>query len=209
MERLSLTDQVAASIRDEILSGELAPGASLREQAIGERFGVGRSTVREAIRALVGEGLVQHAHHRGAVVTQHRVEDLDDLIAARLMIERQVATADLGDLAGAEQQLVILEQAVERGDWLSAARADEAFHRAVVEALGSPRISAFHAQLSAEMRLLLLTADRQEPEVDKLAEHRRLFDLLRAGDGDGYLEAATHHVSRSRTILVRVLRRAG
>jgi DNA-binding GntR family transcriptional regulator len=209
MERVSLTDQVVGEIREEIVNGDLPPGTSLREQALTDRFDVGRSTVREAIKVLASEGLVTHAHHRGAIVTRHTPEDVDDLIAARTMIERHVASVGVGDPADAAAALEVLREAVARQDWRAAASADEAFHRALVAAAGSPRITAIHAQLAGEMRLLLVSADRHAPEPDKVAEHERLLQLAVAGDAEGYLRAAIHHVSRSRDTLIAVARGRG
>ncbi|MEE8601044.1 GntR family transcriptional regulator [Euzebya tangerina] len=207
MERLSLTDQVAEAIRGEILNGDLAPGHSLREVALSERLDVGRSTVREAIRMLVSEGLVSQQHHRGSEVTRHTPADVEDLINARVMIERHVATVGVGDTAEAERALADLEVAVRGKDWRAAAAADEAFHRALVMSIGSERVGAFHAQLAGEMRLLLTTAARYSPEPDKVAEHARLLELATSGDQQAYLDAAIHHITRSRPTLVDVATR--
>jgi DNA-binding GntR family transcriptional regulator len=207
LERVSLTDRVVGELREEILGGDLEPGTSLREVALAERFDVGRSTVREAIRVLAAEGLVSQAHHRGAVVTAHTPEDVDDLIAARTMIERHVASAGVPDPSPARAALDAMRAAVEAADWRAAASADEAFHRALVAGAGSPRITAIHAQLAAELRLLLVSADRQAPEQDKVAEHERLLALAVAGDADAYLEAAIRHIRRSRETLLAVARR--
>lgn len=204
MERLSLTDQVVESIRGEILDGDLPPGVSLREQALSDRFKVGRSTIREAIKTLSAEGLVTHEHHRGAIVTQHTAADVDDLIASRIMIERHVADVGVGDGSAAREALALMTSAVQREDWRAAAKADEAFHRALVQAVGSPRITAFHSQLAGEMRLLLVTADRDQPEADKVLEHANLLRLALADDRQAYLQAAINHVTRSRDTLVRV-----
>lgn len=204
MERVSLTDQVVAAVRDEVLGGLLAPGTSLREQALSERFDVGRSTIREAIRVLVAEGIVTQEHHRGAVVRRHTAADVDDLIAARVMVERAVATHDLTDTGAAELALADMGVAVLAEDWRAAAEADERFHHGLVIALGSPRITAFHAHTQGEMRLLLVSADRDQFEADKVEEHMRLLRLARAGDAEAYLAAAVHHVVRSRAQLLRV-----
>lgn len=204
MERLSLTDQVVESIRSEILDGELRPGESLREQALSDRFDIGRSTVREAIKVLAAEGLVTQAHHRGAVVTRHTPADVDDLIAARIMIERHVASVGIGDARQAEAALGDLERAVADKDWRAGAAADESFHQALVAAVGSPRISQFHSQLAREMRLLLVSADRYQPEPDKVAEHARLLRLALADDAEAYLAAAIRHITRSRATLLVV-----
>ena len=202
-----MTDQVAEAIRSEILNGELSPGQSLREVAVAERLDVGRSTVREAIRMLVSEGLVTQQHHRGSEVTRHSPEDVDDLIDARVMIERHLASVGIGDPTEAEQALRDLESAVRDRDWRAAAAADEGFHRALVRSVGSERIGAFHAQLAGEMRLLLATAARYSPEPDKVEEHANLLRLAVSGDLQAYLEAAVHHITRTRPTLIAVATR--
>ncbi|CAN5362372.1 hypothetical protein BH23ACT9_BH23ACT9_16390 [soil metagenome] len=204
MERRSLTDQIVGAVRDDIVEGLLGPGTSLREQALSERFDVGRSTVREAIKVLVSEGLVTHEHHRGAIVTKHTAADVDDLLNARVMIERQVAASPPRQSGEAEMALADMRAAVQRQDWRAAAKADERFHHALVTALTSPRISAFHAQLQGEMRLLLVSADRDQFEADKVVEHQRLLQLAVGGDREAYLRAAIHHVTRSREQLLHV-----
>lgn len=205
MERVSLTDQVLSEIRDEILGGQLPPGTSLREVALSERFDVARSTVREAIKGLVAEGLLAHEHHRGVVVTRHTAEDVEDLLGARLMIERAISVGGPHQHDEAEAALDAMRAAVEEGDWRAAARADEEFHHALVQALGSPRITAFHGQMQAEMRLLLVTAEGRVPETDKVAEHANLLELARSGDMDGYLAAARRHLQRSRPTLLETV----
>lgn len=204
MERVSLTDQVVHAIREEILDGALPPGTSLREAALTERFEVSRSTVREAIKSLVGEGLVTHEHHRGAIVRVHTAADVEDLLVARLVVERAVGAAGPAEYLGAAAELERMRRAVSRHDWRAAARADEAFHHALVAALGSPRLAVFHGQLQAELRLLLVTADREQPEENKVDEHAQLLALARAGEEQAYLRAAVRHVTRARPTLLKV-----
>ncbi len=207
MQRVSLTDQVTAEIREEILSGRLPPGTSLREVMLSEQYDVARSTVREAVKALRAEGLVVHQHHRGVVVTLHTAEDVEDLLQARLLVERAVAAAGPQDHRAGEEALADMASAVEVEDWRAAARADQAFHHALVTSLGSPRITAFHEQVQAEMRLLLVTAEGRQPEEAKVDEHRTLLELARAGDADRYLAAARRHLQRSRPTLLDTIAR--
>ena len=207
MERVSLTDQVTAEIREEILSGRLLPGTSLREVALSQTYDVARSTVREAVKALRAEGLVVHQHHRGVVVTVHTAEDVEDLLNARLLVERAVAAAGPHPHDEWEAALQDMAAAVEAEDWRAAARADQAFHHGLVRALGSPRITSFHEQVQAEMRLLLVTAEGRQPEEEKVDEHRTLLDLARAGDAERYLAAARRHLQRSRPTLLDTIAR--
>jgi DNA-binding GntR family transcriptional regulator len=210
LARTSVAEQVAGALREAILAGSLGPGTSLREVALAERFAVSRATVREAIRALVTEGLVQHSMHRGAVVAEPTPDDVVDVYRARTAVEVAAAGAaplaareDLGELADA---LRAMETAFARRDWNGTAEADLAFHRRLVALAGSPRLDVFYAHLQGELRLLLLLADRDAPDEGKVAEHRRMLDLATSGDVEGLRSALSAHVTAAQDVLLRVLR---
>jgi DNA-binding GntR family transcriptional regulator len=210
VERTSVAEQVAAALREAILAGSLGPGTSLREVALGERFAVSRATVREAIRALVTQGLVQHSMHRGAVVAEPSPDDVVDVYRARTAVEiaaagevRRATPADLDELADA---LRAMEGAFARRDWNGTAEADLAFHRRLVALAGSPRLDGFYANLQGELRLVLLLADRDAPDEGKVAEHRRMLDLAVRGDVEGLRAALSRHVTAAQDVLLRVLR---
>jgi DNA-binding GntR family transcriptional regulator len=204
-----VSEQVVAVLRDAILSGELAPGTSLREVALAERFSTSRNTIREALRALVTEGLAQHLAHRGAVVAEPTPADVVDVYRARVAVE--VAAAGAAGAAGPEQlgplarALEAMEAAFARGDWKGTTEADLDFHRLLVALASSPRLDTFYAHLQGELRLLLLLADRDLPDRGKVAEHRRMLDLARAGDVDGLRAALSAHVVHAEAVLLKVL----
>lgn len=208
--RAMISERVIAALRDEILHGDLPPGTSLREVALAARFEVSRNTVREAIRALVTEGLVQHGRHRGAVVAEQSEDDVVDLYRARAAVEIAAAGSAPGAapaaLAPLEDALAAMGEAFAGGDWQAVTAADLAFHRAVVGLAGSARLDQFYANLQGELRLLLLWADRDAPDAGKVAEHRRMLDLVRAGDTAGLRAAVDAHVVAAEGVLVRVLR---
>lgn len=210
LSRTSIAEQVAGLLREAILAGSLAPGTSLREVALAERFTVSRASVREAIRALVTEGLVQHSMHRGAVVAEPTAADVVDVYRARIAVESaaaatvpDVAEAQLGPLSDAVRDM---EDAFDRGDWQVTAEADLAFHRRLVALAGSPRLDSFYALLQGELRLLLLLADRDVPDRGKVAEHRRMLDLVVGGDVEGLRAALSAHVTAAQGVLLGVLR---
>jgi DNA-binding GntR family transcriptional regulator len=208
--RTSVSEQVAVALREAILAGSLAPGTSLREVALAERFEVSRPTIREAIRFLVAEGLVQHHMHRGAVVAQPTPEDVVDVYRARAAVEVAAAGAVPGiserELAELGAALTAMEAAFERGDWEGTGEADLAFHRRLVALAGSPRLSSFYEHLQGELRLVLLVSERDQPDPRKVAEHRRMLDLAAAGDVEGLRAAVSAHVADAQELLVRVLR---
>lgn len=210
VSRTRMSEQVVSVLRDAILQGVLGPGTSLREVALAEKFDVSRNTVREAIRTLVTEGLVQHHMHRGAVVARPTEDDVVDVYRARAAVELAAVEAlpqarpeQLRDLDAA---LRLMEDALDREDNDATTEADLAFHRSLVAITGSPRLEQFYAHLQGELRLLLLVADRDTPEAGKLAEHRRMLDLAAAGDVAGLRAAMTAHVRYGEAALLRVLR---
>lgn len=234
LRRVSMAEQVVDGLRAEILGGDLRPGTSLREHALAERFDVARSTVREAIRALVAEGLVTHHMHRGAVVTEPTADDVHDLLLARAALECAAAevllqeergeaggqaTGSAGggglgqvlpaaaDLTACDDALAAMEAAVARGDGPAVAAADAAFHREFVALAGSPRLAAFHRTLQGELRLLLAVAERDRPEPDKVAGHGQILTLVRSGDVAALTALLRAHVVGAESTLLELLRR--
>jgi DNA-binding GntR family transcriptional regulator len=99
-----------------------------------------------------------------------------------------------------------MEHALDRRDREGTVEADLAFHRGLVRLAGSPRLDTFYAHLQGELRLLLLFADRDAPDAGKVAEHRRILALARAGDVEGLRAALAAHVVSAESVLLRVLR---
>lgn len=82
-----LAHWVAEQVRAEILEGKVAPGEWLRQERLAAQFGVSHMPVREALRQLAAEGLVEHMPDRGARVVQFSVSDVEDLYACRVFVE--------------------------------------------------------------------------------------------------------------------------
>ena len=88
-ERSSTAQQVAGTLRDVLLRGELRPGTPLRELALASSLGVSRNTIREALRMLAADGLVRYAVHRRVAVAALTERQVVDIFKARRMIERE------------------------------------------------------------------------------------------------------------------------
>src|ERR671910_3662150 len=89
--RASTTEQVLRELREAIIDGRIAQGEALREIPLAQTFGTGRSAVREAIRQLVQEGLVDHEPHRGSLVRVVSLADYPDVYGTREVIEAGAA----------------------------------------------------------------------------------------------------------------------
>lgn len=184
IERQSTVEQVVNALREAILSGALLPNVALRELALASELGVARSTVREALRVLSTESLVQYTVNQGARVADLSMKDIDDAYAAREVIEmagiealqsrhEEPAFAELARLV--EQ----LERAVACGATGLALESDRAFHRTIVAATRNEHLISWYARLQDELRLALSLAERESARLGRTKDdHRELLTAI-------------------------------
>lgn len=86
-EQVLSADSITESLRELIVQGELGIGVQLKQQALAERFGVSRIPVREALRRLQAEGLIEHRPHHGSVVASRSVQELIEALDIRIGLE--------------------------------------------------------------------------------------------------------------------------
>lgn len=164
VERASMTEQVLRELREAIVEGRIPQGEPLREVSLAATLGTGRSAVREAVRQLIQEGLVDYEPHRGAFVRVMSLADRLDVYVAREAIEtgavRRILGAppsDLSELRAALEELT--EHTVTAGGKDRVTEpvidADIRFHEELVALAGSPRLVRAFETLAAEARMLL------------------------------------------------------
>jgi len=207
VDRTTTGAQVEKLLRGLILDGELEPGTRLREVQLALSLGVSRNTLREALRGLTVQGLVTHHPHRGVVVTDVSEEDVADLYALRRVVElAALHRVDEDCIHAMRAATDAFADALERGDPVEALECDFRFHRILVEALGSTRLSGAHERAQGELRLALLKLDRDydPPQVD---EHRDVVRALARGDvaaAEAALSAQLDRAAERLQLLVRV-----
>lgn len=191
VERRSTTDHVLAELRAAIVAGRIGANEPLRETALAQTLGTGRSAIREAIRQLVQEGLVEYRLNKGSFVRVLSVADADDVYLAREAIEvRAVRRAfergealDLVPLKAALDRIIAAADATPAdepaGTELIAADLD--FHREMVRLSGSPRLRRAHETLAAEAQMLMHHQPVYSP-IAYTADHTILFDAIARGD---------------------------
>ena len=191
VERRSTTDHVLAELRGAIVAGRIGANQPLRETALARTLGTGRSAIREAIRQLVQEGLVEYRLNRGSFVRVLSAADADDVYLAREAIEvRAVYRAfehgeplDLAPLKLALDRIIAAADATPAdqpaGTDLIAADLD--FHREMVRLSASPRLIRAHETLAAEAQMLLHHQPVYSP-IEYAADHTVLFDAISRGD---------------------------
>jgi DNA-binding GntR family transcriptional regulator len=188
IDRASTTEQVLQELREAIIDGRIAQGEALREIPLSRSLGTGRSAVREAIRQLVQEGLVEYELHRGAFVRVMSLGDRLDVYVAREAIEAGVArlaveASPSPDLSALRAALENLRSRAEGHDRVTdeLIEADISFHEELVRLADSPRLRRAHETLVAETRMLLRHHPAY-PWADYVIDHERLFDAIEQRD---------------------------
>ncbi len=187
-EGQSAIEAVRRIIRDAIVDGRIPAGSPLREGRLVEMLGISRGTVREALRHLVQEGLVEYRLHQGAFVPDQSLSNRLDVYVAREAIETWAARKLLE--SSQPLDLTKLESAIDEmaGEGKEVARPSEAtiaadlrFHHELVRMAGSERLTRAHETFAAETRMLL-RAHPPYPGRTYAGDHRELVEALRRRD---------------------------
>ncbi|SHL06199.1 DNA-binding transcriptional regulator, GntR family [Pseudonocardia thermophila] len=205
-----------AAIRAGILSGELARGERLREEILAERIGVSRTPVREALRRLNAEGLVDFEPNRGARVAAWSERELEDLYEARALLEgygarlaaSRITEEELDHLAAiASRMSAIAVTDPARADEMTALNGE--FHRTIVKASRNAQIDSLVRGLM-ERPLIYRTFQHYSPERMSASQrhHNELVDALRARDGAWAEALMRAHILAARSTVVESTRAA-
>ena len=201
--------RIAAWLRDAILDGVRAPGSRLIERDLASEFGVSRVPVRDALKVLVAEGLVELRPHTWAVVREFTEADLADLDEVRAVLEpltfRLAAERRRQDGLGRLQESLEAEQSGARdGDGIGSRRAAADFHEIVTDLAENRLLSDMMKGIRSRLRWAL----SQHDDLQHISEeHVALFEAIRAGDGERAADLAAAHVDTSRR--ARVARAQG
>jgi len=206
----TLAERAYAALHDAIVSGELAPGQRLRIDELAEALHVSHLPIREAIRQLENQGLVQHLPHRGARVTQLSLDDLRQLYDARLLIEPEVIRRAAEqfteeDSADARERLERYEANSERLDPAAAWQAHTDFHFALYDACRSNwflRLITPLWESSQRYRLAIptLSSDRRRAEAG--AEHEELLAACAGHDPDRAARVLHDHLAKTANLII-------
>jgi DNA-binding GntR family transcriptional regulator len=202
----SLADKAYHAIRGLIVSLELAPGSVIDERGLVERLGIGRTPVREALRRLAQERLVEVYPRRGMFVTGVDVRQLARLSEVREVLEPEAARlaaerATETDRAGLS---ALLEELDAGGSELI--DLDERIHRAVYHAAHNDLLEATLEQYYVlALRIWSIALDRAHELEEAVEEHRALLEAIGDGDGERAAETMRAHVQNFEQAMHRVL----
>jgi DNA-binding GntR family transcriptional regulator len=203
LESYSLVELAFNRLSQEILSGRTDPGERLVEEQLTRRLGISRAPLREALRLLAQQGLVEHIPRRGVRVATLSDEDVRELYEVRDVLERHaVKSRPAGaDLSGLRAALDVMGKATETGDRLAIADAHRQFHVAVVALGGNRQLSALYESVLVRIQLYMAVNLRREAEVadaaDGVHRHERLMAAVERGDADEVLAELSAHGART------------
>jgi len=195
-----LRSRVFQSIRDDILKGKYSEKEELREATLGKELGVSRTPVREALRQLELEGLVEIVPNKGAYVTGISQKDVHDIYMIRSMLEGLCARwaaehITPEQLEALEEVILLAEYHVEKGHSAQMTELDGKFHQILYDACESRILehvlSDFHKYVQLTRRKSVRTEDRARKSIE---EHREMLEAIRAKDVERAERLANVHI---------------
>jgi DNA-binding GntR family transcriptional regulator len=203
--RPSLADRAYIGIRDLIVSLELPPGALIDERHLVESLGIGRTPVREALRRLAQEQLVEVFPRRGMFVTGVDVRDLARISEVRAALEPEAARLAATRATDAERDdLAELGDRITQGTDLMAL--DERIHRAVYAAAHNHLLEKTLGEYYVlALRIWMIALERAEDLEEAVEAHRGLIHEIVVGNGDGAAYHMHSHVENFERAMREVL----
>ena len=199
-----LHEEVVGRIRAILLDGEIPPGARIPERDLCDRLQISRTPLREALKVLAAEGLVQLLPNRGSRAAKLTDKDMRDLfevcqgleaLAGELACER-IAESEIAEIAAAHAAMV---QHHRDEDLLQYYRCNRAIHEAIVAAAGNPVLTGLYASVTARIRraryVTPMTAQRWALAV---REHEAILNALQRRDGLGLSHILRTHLRHKR-----------
>lgn len=207
-KRVPLTDRVYVSLREGIVTGHYLPGSHLVEAELTRTYGVSRSTVREALRRLHADDLVEIVLHRGATVRRLTLDDVMELYTVREPIEALAARLAAGARGEGAGKLASIHKqagrAVAVGDRLEFTRLNARLHRTIAEMTGNRSLSAVLARLNTQMIGYQFASVANAINFDHAhREHQEVLDAIAARNPAAAESAMRRHLRSTRDSIVR------
>jgi DNA-binding GntR family transcriptional regulator len=201
ISRPSLHDVVVSRVRDMIIEGTLPPGSRIHEGQLGEKLGISRTPLREALKFLASEGLVDLVPSRGAVVRKFSPKDVQDMLIVLGNMETlagQLACAKASDAEIAEVRRLHDEmmQCYEARNRLQYFKLNQDIHRAIVRISSNEALGYVHGLLQSRVkRIRFIGHEGPEKWASAVADHVQMIEALEARDGDRLGRILGQHIA--------------
>jgi DNA-binding GntR family transcriptional regulator len=208
----TLGERVYTSMLESILSGQIGTGQHLVEQTLADQLSVSRISVREAIRRLAQDELVEIIPNRGAFVVRLTAEDVEEIFRLRaalegLAVERLTKSVTAQDLQIFDDLLEEMQQYEQDGNRVRGAAADTRFHRTIMELSGQRRSYQVWERMSGQITVVLYNVSNYYPSYQGLVDrHIHIVELIRAGDPRPAVEQLQNHIMEGAQRLLNAMR---
>jgi DNA-binding GntR family transcriptional regulator len=207
-KRQPISSVVAEALREAIFRGVFKRGEPLRQDAIAKQFSVSQVTVREALRLLADEGVVQIAPRRGAIVASLSPDEVEEIVELRialesLLLERAIPRLGEEDFAAAEKIIRKLDKTRTMNDQLTL---NIEFHGCLYAKAGRPRALALYdkLRLSFEPYLRLLWA-RSDYKSHSQTDHRKILALCKERNAKSAQSVLADHITKTGKEILQLL----
>lgn len=212
--RAALHEQVAQRLRQMLVEGRIAPGAKLNERELSELLRVSRTPLREAIKMLAAEGLVELLPNRGAIavsLSESDVQNTFEVIAGLEGLAGELAaqriTAD--ELAEVQAMQFEMMAAYTRRDLSAYYTLNARIHNAITAAAKNPVLSTVYNQVNARLQALRFRSNQDGDKWKRaVKEHEKMIEALVARDGAAMREVLLTHLRNKRDVVLEQLREA-
>ncbi len=202
----SLAEQAADAIVTGISAGTLKPGQRLFETELASLLNMSRVPLREALKILEAQGIVESIPHRGSRIALFGDDRVDHVCQVRIALERIALTAaaplyksEPALLAGLDRIIETMEKAASRLEWIDVSKADLSFHREICRVSRNDIVQTLWETLARHVFIIFGHEIRDERDAAIMGpQHRQLRGLLAAGDVPALQQEIERHILRLR-----------
>jgi DNA-binding GntR family transcriptional regulator len=212
--RAALHEQVAHRLRQMLVENRIQPGAKLNERELSEVLNVSRTPLREAIKMLAAEGLVELLPNRGAIAVELTEADVLNTFEVMAGLEAQsgelaaerITEAELAEIKAMHFEMLA---AYTRRDLPNYYRLNAAIHNAINAAAKNPVLASTYAQVNARLQALRFRSNQDEEKWKAaVKEHEQMIEALGARDAAAMRRVLLAHLANKREVVVQQLRAA-
>ncbi len=212
ISRVALHDQVVARLRAMLVEGRILPGAKLNERTLSEQLRVSRTPLREAIKLLAAEGLVDLLPNRGAVavkLTQSDVLDTFEVLAelegmSGELAARRISDEQLSELRASHYEMMAC---FERQDLSGYYRLNAQIHTLINDAAANPVLTGAYKSINARVQSLRFRTNQNAAKWKRaIKEHEVMLEALTARDSAAMREVLVQHLNNKRDTVLELMR---
>jgi DNA-binding GntR family transcriptional regulator len=208
-----LRDVIFDTLREAIIVGELKPGQRLMEVQLAEKMGVSRTPVREAIRKLELEGLVEMLPRKGAHVAELSVKDIMDVLEVRATLDGLATSLSSTRISEDEKKELkhILDQfisCVEKENLQGSIKKDVEFHDVIYRSSRNDKLIQISNNLREQVqRFRVVYIKDYSSSRELIREHTEIYEAILSGDPETAMRAAQRHIKHQEESIIRSLKK--